>query len=98
MLPGSELQAQSFEGQAFHAYPNPFADEIRLSYKNETPAGISLYDLQGTLISQFGDHDMVASGPFEKKIRLPENFSKGIYMLKIYTKSGTATSLKVIKN
>jgi len=78
--------------------PNPFADELRLSFALPTAQAYSLalYDAQGRLVQQ------LASGQAEagqaQQVEVPtRTYAAGLYLVRLTTPSGTQL-LKLIKH
>ncbi|MCH8534745.1 MAG: T9SS type A sorting domain-containing protein [Flavobacteriaceae bacterium] len=84
----STLSTPSFEEIAFSFYPNPVKDRLHLESPHEEIQNIEIFDMNGkrVLQSNFSIQTYVEVG----------HLARGVYMLKVDTKKGSATK-KLVK-
>lgn len=83
------LSTESFESNAVSVYPNPASDILHINLENgSTPDKVLLFDLNGRLVMK---HNNLNTGTISL-----QNISKGIYLLKVFSQSQTATKKLVI--
>lgn len=68
-------------------FPNPTKNLFTINLKNNTLKKVNIYSINGQLLYT----------SFTNKINL-SNYSKGLYLLKIYTQENTIINSKIIKN
>lgn len=78
--------AANRQNNFFSIYPNPAAEEIRLTFfsNEETKLNVFIYDLEGVKVFEW-PQTIFPNSCINKKFQLPENISSGIYLLKVET-------------
>ena len=86
-----DLSPANFQLQAS---PNPFNNEITVSYQLEGSSKngvVTMTDISGRIVSE-----QVLESP-NGKINLGENLNAGIYFIRLKNESGESKTLKVVK-
>lgn len=92
----STALAQENTENAFIVYPNPVTSElsVQLNFAASTKVALSLYDLQGKLVTQLlPPTPMVGSST--QTFKLPGEMAAGVYLIRMQT-GGTTSSHKVV--
>lgn len=87
------------EGFALNVYPNPAYADIRLEFDNRdaAPAEVSIYNLQGSLLANFGFYNL-KKGKNSIHIDLSnEKIKPGLYLLRIISGESTGVCRLVIR-
>src|SRR6218665_649650 len=94
----SSLDMQKYTVQQTSVYPNPFNENLTLSYELEASQKISidLIDLQGRIIQEVC-YNKVQSGSVKLELIFP-GLSAGTYILKIKSATGMQKNIKIVKN
>ena len=82
---------------SINVYPNPFSNKISLQYQltKDAIVSIQIQDILGRYIYSQSETDM-SSGQHQMEIKLPNELSTGLYLLKIRV-ANAETTLKIIK-
>lgn len=87
-IPTTGVTELPVAGVKIKVYPNPTAGIVNFYLpKNETVTGISIYNLNGRLVSRLGNHQASAGQDYVMDLR---NLSRGIYVAVVKTKQGVS--------
>ena len=78
-------------------FPNPIVSKFKINYNIavDSDVKVGLYDVQGKLISELLNEKQ-PSGDYTLKLNLPDDLSKGIYIIKLMCNSNTTAQRLVI--
>jgi hypothetical protein len=90
IIPGN-LSNEEFSDASVKMQPNPTADILNFNFKSHAmPSEINIYDMQGKLIDTH-DHFFNNSAQISTK-----NYSKGLYLVRIYFNNGNIVYKKLV--
>jgi len=94
---GAAAAAEATPALALTGYPNPFGDELQLSFSLPTAQAytLALYDAQGRLVQQLA-RGQAAVGQAQQLTVPTRSYAAGLYLLRLSTATGTQL-LKLIK-
>ena len=74
-------------------YPNPSKNDFKIDFKITNNSNIKIYDLRGNII-----YNKKVNKNKKSIIWSPKNISKGVYIVKLYSKNKTLSSKKIVYN